>query len=124
MAWIFSTTTKNARAAAITSQIGVGGRLIIYTTAYATVLATYTWSGNMFGAPVNGVITSIDPIVNPILPIAAGVAAIARIAKADGTTFIVSGLSVGMSGADIIVNNDTFVLTSGITLGSITITEG
>lgn len=117
------TATKNARADAITTQLGTGATLKIYTASYATLLATWTWTGNMFAAASGGALAMNAPTTNPVTPAANGTAAIARLVKSDGTTFPISDLTVGTSGTDVIVSNATFATTSPITLNSITITE-
>jgi len=124
MAWSFLTATKTARADTITSQIATGGKLAIYTAAYASKLAEWSWTGNMWGAAVNGVLSPmLAPTTNPITPLANGVATIARISKADGTTFIISDLTVGTSGTDVIISNTTIATNTPVSLNSMTITE-
>lgn len=123
MAWSFLTVTKNARADAITAQLATGATLKVYTSAYGTLLATWTWTGNVFAAASAGAMAMIAPATNPVTPVANGVAAIARLAKADGTTFIVSDLTVGTSATDVIVSNTTFATTAPVTLSSATVTE-
>lgn len=123
MAWAFLTATKNARLDAITTQLGTGATLKIYTSAYGTLLATWTWTGNAFAAASAGAMAMSAPSVNPVTPAANGVAAIARLAKADGTTFIVSDLTVGTSATDVVVSNTTFATTAPVTLNSMSVTE-
>lgn len=123
MAWTFLTATKNARADAVTTQAATGAKLSVWTTAYGTKLAEWTWTGNVFGAASGGVASMNAPTTNPVTPLANGVAAIARLSKADGTTHIISDLTVGTSGADVIVTNTTFATTAPETLNSFSITE-
>ena len=123
MAWSFLTATKNARADAITTQLGTGATLKVYTAAYGTLLATWTWTGNVFAAASAGALAMNAPTTNPVTPAANGTAAIARLAKSDGTTFIVSDLTVGTSGTDVILSNTTVATTSPITLNSLAVTE-
>ena len=124
MAWSFLTATKSARADTITSQIGVGGKLSIYTTAYASKLAEWVWTGNVWGAAVNGVLSPMNaPTTNPVTPLANGVATIARISKSDGTTFVISDLTVGTSASDVIISNTTIATNTPVSLNSMTITE-
>lgn len=123
MAWSFLTATKNARADAITTQAGTAATLKIYTSAYGTLLATFSWTGNVWSAASGGALTMIAPTTNPVTPAANGVAAIARLAKSDGTTYIISDLTVGTSGTDVIVSNTTFATTAPVTLNSFGVTE-
>ncbi len=122
MAWIFSTATKTARADAITAQIGIGGKVEIYTAAYAVLLASWTWTGNVFSPSVAGVLTMAAADVNPVTPAANGVAAIAKIVTSANVS-VVSDLTVGTVGTDVIVTNTTFATTEPVLLNSITVTE-
>jgi len=123
MAWSFLTPVKNARADAITTQAGTSATLKIYTSAYGTLLATWTWSGNVFASASSGAVSMNNPTTNPVTPAANGTAAIAKLIKSDGTTVIIQDLTVGVSASDVIVSNASFVTTSPVTLNSFTITE-
>jgi hypothetical protein len=123
MAWSFLTATKNARLDAITTQAGTGAKLNIYTSAYGTLLATFTWTGNIWAAASAGAMSMNAPTTNPVTPAANGVAAIARVTKSDNTTHIISDLTVGTSATDVIVTNTTFATTAPETLNSFTITH-
>jgi hypothetical protein len=123
MAWIFLTATKNARADAVTAQLSTGAKLNIYTSAYGTLLATWTWTGNVWSAASGGALAMIAPTTNPVTPAANGVAAIARVTKSDNTTHIISDLTVGTSGTDVIVSNTTIATTAPVTLNSFALTE-
>ena len=123
MAWSFDTTTKNSRADAVTTRVGTGAKLNIYTSAYGTLLATYTWTGNVWAAASGGAMSMNAPTTNPVTPAANGTAAIARVTKSDNTTHIISDLTVGTSGTNVIVSNATFATTSPVTLNSFTLTE-
>jgi hypothetical protein len=123
MAWSFLTATKNARADAVTTQIATGGKLAIYSTGYAVKLAEWTWTANMFPAASAGALAMNAPTTNPMTPVASGTAAIARVSKADGTTFIISDLTVGISGADVVISNTAISTSTPVTLNSFTSTE-
>lgn len=105
MAWTFSTTVKSARADAITTQAETGAKLQIWTLAYGTLLAEFSWTGNVWGPAVAGVLTMNAPTTNPVNGLASGNAAIAKLVKSDGTTIIIQDLSVGTSASDVIVSN-------------------
>jgi len=122
MAWIFSTLTKNARANAIDTELGVGGKLEIYTTAYGTLLATWTWTGNVFAYAAGGIMNMNAPSVNPVTPAVNGVAVIAKLVTSADVA-VVSDLTVGTSGTDVIVTNTAFATTAPETLNSVTVTE-
>ena len=123
MAWSFDVLTKNARANAITTYAGTGAKLRVYTSAYATLLAEWTWTGNVWAAASAGAQTMNAPTTNPVTPAANGVAAIGRLYKTDGTTLVLQDLTVGTSATDVIVTNTTFATTAPETLNSFTVTE-
>jgi hypothetical protein len=123
MAWTFDVLTKNARANAITTYAGTGAKLSVWTTAYGTKLAEWTWTGNVWAAASGGAQTMNAPTTNPVTPLANGVAAIGRLTKADGTTVVLNDLTVGTSATDIVVTNTTFATTAPETLNSFTVTE-
>lgn len=124
MAITFSTAAKNARGDAITTYASTGAKLQIYTSAYGTKLAEFTWTGNVWGAASSGVLTMNTPTTNPVTALATGTAVIARLTKTDGTTVVFDGLTVGTSASDVIVNSTSFSNGQNVTLASFTITEG
>lgn len=124
MALAFSTTLRNARADAITSQAGSACKLAIYDgirpasggTA-TTKLAEFTFSANLAAAASNGVLTlNVPPNATGL---AAGTATWARITTSGGT-FVVD-LSVG---SDITLNTTTVSVGLTVQFTSGTITEG
>lgn len=120
MAWSFTTPVKNARADAITTQAGTGAKLEIFTTGYGTKLIEYTWTGNVWPSASAGVLTFNAPTTNPVTGLAAGVAAIAKLVKSDGTTSVINDLVVG---TDVILSNNNVASGQNCTLNSFTITE-
>lgn len=123
MAWTFLAPVKDARANAITTYIGTGGKLAVYTTAYGLKLAEWSWTANMYAASSGGAIAMNAPTTNPVTPLANGTAAIARITQSNGTTVVIQDLTVGTSGADVNISNLNIVTTSPVTLSTDTITE-
>ena len=124
MAYAFSTAAKNARGDAITTYAGTGAKLSIWTSAYGTKLAEWTWTGNVWNAFSSGASGAmIAPTTNPVTPSANGTAAIARLTKTDGTTVVFDGLVVATSGSEVTVSNLTFATTAPVTLNSFTVTE-
>lgn len=120
----FSTALRNARAQTITGTVGSGGKLGIYSGvrpasggAATTLLAEFTFAGNIAGVPSNGVLTlNIPPDATGI---ANGDATWARITTSGGT-FVVD-LSVG---SDIFLNTATVTTGLVVQLTSGTVTEG
>lgn len=125
MAVTYSTACKTARMNAVVSQIDAGAgtsTIEIGTSGMGTVLAVFDLP-DPCGTVTNGVLTfDMDPDLTDSSANASGTAAAARIKDGDGTV-VISGLTVGTSGAD--VNLDSVSITSGqmVTLTSGTITH-
>lgn len=116
MAVTYSNTVKQARMTAVRDQIDGGsgaGILEIGTAAMGTVLATITLadpSGTVAGA---GVLTLSSFPRSDTAADASGTAAAARIRDSNGNV-VISGLTVGTSGTDVIL--DSVSITSGQTV--------
>jgi hypothetical protein len=119
----YSTAAKNAKLDAVNTYIGTGGKLQFYTAAYGSKLVEWTFTGNAFAAPSGGTMTSNAAAVDPITPLANGTVALARFTKADGTTIVVDGLTVGTSATDFIVSSTSILTTQPQDLGAVTINE-
>lgn len=116
----YTVAVKNARLEAVVTQIGTGGKLEIGTAGMATVLATFTLN-SIAGTAASGVLTfSGFPKSDPAD--ATGIAAAARIRKSDNTD-IVTGLTVGMSAADVILDNTNITTTQTVIIQSAAITH-
>lgn len=129
MAFTFDTTLRSARADAITTRLGSGSKLQIYAGSagvYTTLLAEWSWSAAAFPAASSGVLTASTPTSSggaTATPGNAGTAGIARHTLSNGTTSVITDLTVGTSGANVNLSNLTVATTSPITLNSYTITE-
>ena len=116
MAVTYSNTVKQARMTAVRDQIDGGsgpGVLEIGTAAMGTTLATITLgdpSGTVAGA---GVLTLSGFPRSDTAADASGTAAAARIRDSNGNV-VISGLTVGTSGTDVIL--DSLSITSGQTV--------
>jgi hypothetical protein len=121
MAITLNTTLRNARATAIVTEAGATAKLSVYTAAYGTLLYTSTCAATL--GTVSGGVLTLNAVGNGT-GLAAGVAAIARLFKTDGTTMVIEGLTVGTSGTNIIISNTTIAVSDTITTSSGTITEG
>lgn len=121
MSVVYSTAVKTARMQAVIDQIDAGagaGTIEIGTTGMASVLAVLTLA-DPSGTAASGVITlDFDPDISDTSANASGTAAEARIKDSNGTV-VISGLTVGTSGADI--NLDSVSITAGQT---VTLTTG
>jgi hypothetical protein len=122
MAVTYTTAVKNARLDAVVTAIGASGKLEIGTAGMALVLATFTLESTA-GTSSGGVLTLSGFPKSDNSADDTGIAAAARIRKSDNTD-IITGLTVGTTGTDIVL--DSVSITSGqtVTLNSATVTHG
>lgn len=122
MAVVYATTLKNTRLDAVTTAAGTTAELEIATTGFALILATIPLA-NPIGAGAAGGILTITMPQSDTSADDTGAAAEARITDGAATN-IVTGLTVGLSAADIIL--DSLDITAGqtVTINSATITHG
>jgi len=125
MAVTYSTAAKTARMQAVIDQIDAGagaGTLEIGTTGMASVLAILTLA-DPSGTAASGVLTfDFDPDISDSSANATGTAAEARIKDSNGTV-IISGLTVGTSGTDIVLDSTSITAGQTVTLTTGTITH-
>jgi polyisoprenoid-binding protein YceI len=125
MAVTYSTAVKTARMQAVIDQIDAGagpGTLEIGTTGFGSTLAILTLA-DPCGTASAGVLTfDFDPDISDTSANATGTAAEARI-KDNGGTVVISGLSVGTSGADINLDSTSITTGQAVTLTTGTITH-
>ena len=124
MAIIYSTAVKNARLLAVRDQIDAGsgpGVLQIGTAGMAVVLAEIALSDPSATA-TNGILTFSGFPKSDTAANATGVAAAARIRDSSGTD-VITGLTVGTSSADIVLDNTSINAGQVITINSATITH-
>jgi hypothetical protein len=117
MAWTYDNATGADVGAALLARIN-GGTLEI-TDASSVVLAALTLP-NPAGTVSNKVLTL--GTISAVTIGTTGTAALARI-KDSGGTVRVSGLTVGLSGTDLVVNSTTFTSGKTCTITSGTITQ-
>jgi hypothetical protein len=121
MAVTYTNAVKQARLTAVVTQIGSAGKLEIGTSGMASVLATITLDSTA-GTAADGLLTFSGFPKSDTNAAGTGVAAAARI-RTSGNTDIVTGLTVGTSGADIILDNTSINAGQTVTLSSATITH-
>jgi hypothetical protein len=121
MAVIYTTAVKDARLTAVVTSIGATGVLEIGTSGMGTVLFSVNLN-NPAGTASGGVLT-FSGFPKNTTATAAGTAASARIRTATGGTDIVTGLTVGTTSADVIVNTTTVALSDPVQVTSATITH-
>ena len=123
MAVTYSTAVKTARMQAVADQIDGGsaaGYLEIGTAGMASTLATITLE-DPCGSAASGVLTLTMPKSDTDAD-ASGTAAAARIRDSNATD-IITGLTVGTSGADVILDSVSITAGQTVTINSATITH-
>jgi hypothetical protein len=125
----FSTTVRNARADAITTQAGGSCKLRIYngtrpaTGGTATTLLAELTCNATFAPSASGGVLTLNAISSDTSADATGTATWARIVKSDGTTHILD-CSVGTSGSDVNLNTVSIVTGAAVSVTSAVFTEG
>jgi len=125
MAVTYPTLLKNARLDLVNTYINAGagaGKLEIGTAGMATVLATITLADPAAPAAAGGVLTLTMPQSDASAD-ASGTAAAARIRDSNDLD-VVTGLTVGTSGTDIILDSVSVTIGQTVTINSATITHG
>lgn len=118
----YTNAVKVARMGAVVSQAGATAVLEIGTAGMASVLATFTLNNPIGVAAGAGVLTlSGFPKSDPAD--ASGTAAAARIRTAPGGTDIITGLTVGLSAADIILDSVNITTGQNVTINSAVFTH-
>jgi len=121
MAVVYTTAVKNARLDAVVTQIGATGVLEVGTAGMASVLFSVALN-NPAGTTSGGVLT-FSGFPKTTTASAAGTAAAARIRTGTGGTDIVTGLTVGISASDVIVNTTTVAISDPVQVTSASITH-
>jgi len=126
MAVTYATALKTTRMNAVVSAIDAGAgasTLEIGTSGFSSVLAVLPLADPC--GTVSGAVLTFDtsPALEDTAANATGTAAEARIKDGDGNV-IVSGLTVGTSGADINLNKVALVADDVVQITSATITHG
>lgn len=122
MAITYTTAVKNTRLNAVTTAIGTTGVLEIGTTAMGTVLATIPLANPAAPAASGGILTFTMPESDTSAD-NTGTAAAARIRTASGGTDIITGLTVGTSATDVILDSLSITAGQTVTINSATITH-
>jgi hypothetical protein len=125
MSVIYTTAVKNARMDAVTAQIDSGaaaGYIEIGTSGMALLLATITLGDPSAPAAASGALTFSGFPRSDSSADATGTAAEARIRTSTGTD-VVTGLTVGLSATDIILDSVSITAGQTVTLNSATLTH-
>ena len=118
MALTYSTATKTARMSAVKDQIDLGsgaGKLEIGTTAMASVLVTVTLNDPCGSASAAALAFAGFP--KTVAASLGGTAATARIRDSDNND-VITGLTVGTSNADIILDNTSINAAQNVTINA------
>lgn len=125
MAVTYTTALKNTRMTDVLTAIDIeasAGKLEIGTAAMATTLVTFTLA-DPSGTVAAGVLTlDFDPDISAVAA-ATGTAAAARI-RTGADADVVTGLTVGTSGTDIILDSTSITSGQTVTIQTGTITHG
>lgn len=126
MAVIYTNAVKIARMNTTRDAIDAGtaaGYIEIGTAAMATVLATITFDTTCAPAATGvGVLTFSNFPKSDTSAAATGTAAAARI-RTSAASDIITGLTVGTTGTDVILDNTSINAGQAVTLDSLTITH-
>lgn len=117
----YTAAVKNARLDAVTTQIGTSGKLEVGTTAMAAILATIILNATAAAAASGGVLT-FSGFPKTVAASSTGTAAAARVRKSDNTD-IITGLTVGTTAADIILDSTSITSGQNVTINSATLTH-
>lgn len=121
MAVSLATTLRNNRADQITSFAGNGAKLRLYT-AGAAQLVELVCGSPLAPSASSGVIT-LNAITTGTAA-GTGTATNASLYKSDGTTLVMSGLTVGTSGSNINLSSTSISTGDSVAISSASITEG
>jgi hypothetical protein len=125
MAVIYSTTAKQNRMTSVVTTIGTSGKLKLFTAADA-LLATFTLAATA-GVASGATLTLSDAngatagILNTTAT-GAGTATKASITTSADVD-VITGLTVGTSGTDLVLDNNVLAVSQAITINSATITH-
>ena len=127
MAVTYSAAVKNARMDAVLAEIGVSGKVKLYTTggsSSGTLLATFALP-NPSGTVTTDTLTfDVDPDIDDSSADDNGTAAVAEITTS-ADAVCVSGLTVGTSGTDVTISPSTTITTGQVvTLTALSIQHG
>ena len=122
MSITYTTAVKNARLNAVTTAAGATAVLEIGTAGMAAILATIPLANPIAPGAASGVLTLTMPQSDASAD-NTGTAAAARIRTATGGTDIVTGLTVGTSCTDIVLDSTNITAGQTVTLNSAAITH-
>lgn len=120
MAISLNSTLRNTRATDIVTFAGSGALLRFYDST-PTLLAELTCSATL--GTVSGGVLTFNAVTSAAAS-ASGTFASASLYKSDGTTLVISGLTVGTSGTNIVMSAASVSSGTTVSISSGSITEG
>ena len=121
MAVTLNTTLRNNRADAITTFADNGAKLRLYTSGATLIVECVC--GAPFAAAASGGVLTLSTISQGTAG-ASGTVTNASLYKADGTTLVVSGMTVGTSGSNVNLSSTLISTGDNVAISSATISEG
>ena len=128
MAVNYTTAVKQSRMAAVVTAIGAAGLLKLFAADSTTLLATFTLAataGDTSSTPGTLILNDQNGATTGILNTTAsapGTATLAKIQTSVGVD-IITGLTVGTSGTDLVLDNNVLANGQAITITTGTITH-
>ena len=127
---IYPADVKNARLVAVRDKMDAGGaasKLEICSAGYATILATIPLG---YPGATTGVVSGAGPVILTLAGFprsdtaadATGIAAVARI-RTSANVDVITGLTVGTSGTDVVIDNVNINVNQTVTVNSAVITH-
>ena len=126
MSVIYAASTKTGRMNAVVTDIGTSGKLKLYASNGGTLLAIFLLA-SVAGTVSGSVLTFSDAngatagILNTNA-VAAGAATYAEVTTSADVAKV-TGLTVGTSGTDIVLDNNVFTNSQAVTINSATLTH-
>lgn len=114
---------KVARMGAVTAQAGSTAVLEICTAAYGSILVSYNLASPIAGTATGAGVLSLSGFPMTTAAAASGTAALARIRTETGGTDVVTGLTVGVSGADVTLDSVAITASQNVTINSAVLTH-
>jgi hypothetical protein len=128
MAVNYTTAVKQSRMAAVVTAIGAAGLLKLFAADGTTLLATFTLAataGDTSTTPGVLILNDQNGATTGILNTTASAAGTATLAKiqTSASADIITGLTVGTSGTDLVLDNNVLANGQAITITTGTITH-
>lgn len=121
MAVSLASALRNTRADAITTFAGNGAKLRLYTAGAVQIVELVC--GSPLAPAASGGVLTLNAITTGTAT-DTGTATNASLYKSDGTTLVMSGLTVGTSGSNINLSSTTISTGDSVAISSASITEG